>query len=423
MKKNYILPMKNVYTITLCILFSTFVHAQLDTSFLQTKVEIGQLVNQLTDEKSLLKIGFEGLSFPISTDTGHRLSSAKGLFFSYQYRLKTNFSISGNLNYHRTDHTVLFQKRVAPFSIYDYVIHRFSVEIEPRWYFLKRKEIQSHKSGNNLNGLYLGNTIGLQHWQKPGSHSVVTADGRSYSPYLKGNFQYSTLNIGWQRRFSTIGLLHFQLGAGVRHNEKIDFPETLLPPEYSFEQPTNWETYMTYKVGIGIALGKAEDTQVNESILEFHQEDLTLFKLDLFPILLDIGKNKLISKINIGYEQGIKDLPFSINTTLTYLHYSKQDYGIYNKHLSLQIAPRFYYNLKKQKRIHNLSANYFSIRSQWNIINDFYWDNKKYSFAPIWGMQRRVFEWMFVNYEFGYEFGNNTFEKYIISELKIGIAL
>jgi len=189
----------------------------------------------------------------------------------------------------------------------------------------------------------------------------------------------------WQRRFSTIGLLHFQLGAGVRHNEKIDFPETLLPPEYSFEQPTNWETYMTYKVGIGIALGKAEDTQVNE--------------------------------------QGIKDLPFSINTTLTYLHYSKQDYGIYNKHLSLQIAPRFYYNLKKQKRIHNLSANYFSIRSQWNIINDFYWDNKKYSFAPIWGMQRRVFEWMFVNYEFGYEFGNNTFEKYIISELKIGIAL
>jgi len=92
---------------------------------------------------------------------------------------------------------------------------------------------------------------------------------------------------------------------------------------------------------------------------------------------------------------------------------------IYGKYLSLQIAPRFYYNLKKQKRIHNLSANYFSIRSQWNIIND--WHYKKYSFAPLWGMQRRVFQRMFVNYEFGYEFGN-TFESYIISELKIGLA-
>lgn len=425
--------MKKFYAITLFLSIAFWGHAQLDTNFQQTTVEYGHLenqqlvdakrhlLNQLADEKSLFKISFEGKNFPLNEGLGYGSSlMTKGVSVSYEHRLKTNFSIGISLNYHRTDHTTLLQKRITYFGIHDYVIHRFSAEIEPRWYFLKRKEIQSGKSGKNLNGLYLGNTTGLQHWQRPGFYSVVTADGRNYSPYLKGDFQYSTLNIGWQRRFSSIGLLHFQLGAGIRHNEKIDFPEALLPPDSYFEQPSKWEALMTYKVGIGIALGKAENTQVNQPILEFHQKDLTMFKLDLFPIFIGAGKNKLLSKINIGYEQGIKGVPFSINTTVTYLQYGKYDYKIYRNHFSLQISPRFYYNLKKQKRIHNLSANYFSIRSQWNISNDSYY--KKYSFAPLWGMQRRVFKRMFVNYEFGYEFGDFSFEKYIISELKIGLA-
>ncbi|MFK7978827.1 MAG: hypothetical protein AB8G86_02495 [Saprospiraceae bacterium] len=426
--------MKKIYAITLFLNIAFWGYAQLDTSFQRTTVEYGQLenqqlvdakrhrLNQLADVKSLFKISFEGKSFPLNQDLGFRSDiMSKGITIVYEHRLKTNLSIGISLNYHRTDQTSLFQKRIAYLGIDDYVIHRFSVEIEPRWYFLKRKEIQSGKSGKNLNGLYLGNTTGLQHWQRPGFRRVVTTDGRYYNPYLKGDFQYSTLNIGWQRHFSRVGLLHFQLGAGIRHNEKINFPEALLPPDSYFEQPSKWQALMTYKVGIGIALGKAENTRVNKPILEFHQEDLTMFKLDLFPIFLGTGKNQLLSKINIEYEQGIKGIPFSINTTVTYLHYGKYDYEIYGKHFSLQISPRFYYNLKKQKRIHNLSANYFSIRSQWNIINNRSYN--KYSFAPIWGMQRRVFKRMFVNYEFGYEFSDNSFfERYIISELKIGLA-
>ncbi len=124
---------------------------------------------------------------------------------------------------------------------------------------------------------------------------------------------------------------------------------------------------MTYKVGLGIALGKTENTQVKKPILEYNKEDLSMWKLDLLPIFLGTGRNNLLSKISIGYEQGIKRTAFSINTNLTYLHYGKQDYAYYDGYLSLQISPRFYYNLSKKSTVNSLSANYFSIRNQWDI--------------------------------------------------------
>ena len=102
--------------------------------------------------------------------------------------------------------------------------------------------------------------------------------------------------------------------------------------------------------------------------------------------------------------------------------YSEQQFKFHQ--ISFQIAPRFYYNLKnrirKGKTANDLSAEYLSFRSQWtfNYI-------KKYDFSILWGIQRRVFENMFINYELGYDFPSNSFALYeekIISELKIGLA-
>jgi len=47
-----------------------------------------------------------------------------------------------------------------------------------------------------------------------------------------------------------------------------------------------------------------------------------------------------------------------------------------------------------------------------------------YTFSFLWGTQRRVFEHMYINYEFGYDFPswpNQSFGE-IISELKLGLA-
>ena len=279
------------------------------------------------------------------------------------------------------------------------------------------------KSGNNLNGIYIGNTLGIQHWQRPGRYWIETSDGRNYNPYLKGIYKYSTLNLGWQRRFGKHGFVHLQFGAGIRQNKEFDFPVELLPPSNatSFSQLPRWQPLMTYKVGVGIALGKTESAQVNKPILEYHKEDLSMWKLDLLPIFLGTGENTLLSKINIGYEQGIKNTSFSINTNLVYLLPNKQDYEYLDNYLGLQISPRLYYNFKKRKTVNHLSANYFSMRNEWNIVGNHSWGNQKYSFALLWGMQRRLFKHLFINYELGYEFGG-LFSDYIISDLKIGLA-
>jgi len=429
--------MKHCYTILLFLLLSQLLNAQSNTAFqLSTEKASGfitpkvvdakkHVLNLLQDEKSIFRFGFESLSYPSNDEFRRNLPIGNGIFANYEHRIDTGFSINFRLNYHRFSHTTLFQK-IYTFGIDYYVIHRFSLEFAPRWYFLKKKEIQNGKSGNNLSGLYFGSTIGMQHWQRPGSYRVTTPDGRNYDPYLKSNFQYSTLNIGWQRRFNKQGFLHLQLGAGIRRNEAFDFPVELLSPDARayFKQLPKWQSLMTYKVGLGIALGKAEDTLVSEPILQYHQEDVTMWKLDLLPIFLGTGRNTLLSKINIGYERGIKRTSFSLNTNLTYLHYGKQDYQYYDSYLGVQISPRFYYNLSKRQAVNNLSANYFSIRNQWDIIREYNFNDKKYSFALLWGMQRRLFGKMFINYELGYQFGNESpFDRYYISDLKIGLAL
>lgn len=429
--------MKHHYTILLFLFISQFLNAQSDTSFQITTEEARgfispklvdakkHVLNLLQDKKSIFRFGFESLSYPSNDEFGLQLPMGNGIFADYEHRMATGFSVNFRLNYHRFSHTTPFQKIYTYLGIDYYVIHRFGLEVAPRWYFLKKKEIQKGKSGNNLSGLYLGSTIGIQHWQRPGLYQVTTADGRKYAPYLKSNFQYSTLNLGWQRRFNRKGFLHLQLGAGIRHNEAFDFPVELLTADESayFKQLPKWQSLMTYKVGLGIALGKAENTKVIEPIFEYRKEDLTMWKLDLLPIFLGTGRNTLLSKINIGYEHGIKRTPFSINTNLVYLQYGKQDYGYFGEYLMLQISPRFYYNLSKRQSVNNLSANYFSVRNQWDILNDLDLDDKKYSFALLWGMQRRLFGQMFINYELGYGFSHEfIFDRYYISELKIGLA-
>ena len=145
-----------------------------------------------------------------------------------------------------------------------------------------------------------------------------------------------------------------------------------------------------------------------------------MWKIDLFGLLFGLNDKFSGSKINIGYEKGGQHSAFSIATNLIYFNQYKQE-------LILQIAPRYYYNLKKRiqkgKTANNLSADYFSLRNQWDLIGRDSFIENKYDFSLLWGTQRRVFKNMFINYELGYDFqSGNQWSGEIISELKIGLA-
>ncbi len=410
--------------------------AQIDTSFQETTTEYGQLEDQQLvdakrhylemqqDEQYLLKLGFETVSLPFVQDpfSPPNLSLANGFFLAYEHRFKTGFSLNTQLQYSRATSLTIEQILIPHLSIY--ITHNYGFHIEPRWYFQKKKELSKQKSGNNLNGVYLSFLAGIRYWQKPSS---ISTDGRI--SFFKGQYQHSTLNIGWQRRFGKRGFLHLQLGTGAQHISQKVIERHTSHFNYNNLEPTpNWQWITNYKVGIGLTIGGKSDTSIKNNIWNYHQIDTDIWKIDLSGLLTTLGKGWIGGKINIGYEKSIKQSPFSITTNLLYFHLtSPYDYYGVNQ-LRLQIAPRYYYNLKKRmqngKTANNLSADYFSFRNQLNLLGDnSRWDNQ-YTFSLLWGAQRRVFKSMFINYELGYDFPSwpDQTQGEFISELKIGLA-
>lgn len=428
--------MKNFYTIALFFTLPFLGHAQLDTIFQSAAIEYAyfepqQLVDakkhylQLQqDETHSWKFGFETVVLPSVQDpfSPPQLSLANGLFIAYEYRFKTGFSLNTQLQYSRATSLTLEQILLIP-NISIYIMHNYGFHIEPRWYFQKQKEINAQKSGDNLNGIYLSLLAGIRYWQKP---DIINFDG-SIS-FFKGQYQHSTLNLGWQRRFGKRGFLHLQIGTGIQHiPQKVIESNTSPLFDSRLETIANWQWISNYKVGIGLTLGKRNDIGIKSNILNYHQVDTDIWKIDLLGLLTTLGKGWVGGKINIGYEKSIQQSSFSITTNLLYFNLSSpQDYYDLNQ-LSLQVAPRYYYNLKsriqKGKTANNLSADYFSFRNELNVLgNGSLWDNQ-YTFSLLWGLQRRVFENMFINYELGYDFPfRNQFSGEVISELKIGLA-
>jgi len=426
--------MKKIYAITLFLNITFLGHTQLDTSFQQTTIEHGSLESQqlvdakkhyLTlqkDEKYLLKFGFAGTILP-SEHPIHLFPSfsfSNSLFLSYEYRLKNGFSVNTMLDYNRATFSTISQTYNDFLS--SFIIHRYGVAIEPRWYLRKRQNIEKGVIGNNLNGLYLSMKAGIKYWQKPfGARS----DGKR--SYFKGLYQYGTLNIGWQRRFGQHGFIHFQLGTGVQRNPQ-DIIELGTPNNsYKITPLPKWRMISNYRVGLGLAIGSKGDKTIRQNIWTYHQADRDIWKIDLFGLLLGLENTAFNSRINIGYERGSRNASFSMTTNIVYLGSSNR----WDNELSLQIAPRYYYNLKKRirqgKTANNLSADYFSFRNQWNFNitgeDGYHYFENKYDLSFLWGMQRRVFENMFINYELGYDFPSaNQWDGEIISELKIGLA-
>ena len=341
-------------------------------------------------------------------------------FLEYEQRFKSGFSINTQLQYNRaTSYTILqILSDLSP-----YITHHYGFYIEPRWYFNRNKEIGNPTDKNNIKGLYLSLLAGVKYLQRP-NPGYYSSDGKKQ--FLKGQYHYSTLNLGWQRRFGNHGFLHLQLGTGIQHIPQKVIEINTPNFNYDIEPLSRWQWVTNYKVGIGLVMGSKSDTNIKGKVWSFHQADSDMWKVDLFGLLSALDKEGISGKINIGYEKGIQQSAFSLTTNLVFLKLP----SIYrNNQLNIQLAPRYYYNLKKRirkgKTANNLSADYISMRHQWNIKRrNANWQEKQ-TFSFLWGTQRRVFERMFFNYELGYDFPSwpDQISGEFISELKIGIAL
>ena len=346
--------MKKFYAIALFLNIAFLGYGQLDTSFQNTTIEYGFLEDQQLvdakkhylqlqqDEKYLWKFGFAGTILPSEhpIDEYPHLSFSNTLFIAYEYRLKNGFSLNTTLDYNRATFTTI--RQIHTYFTDSYLEHRYGFAIEPRYYIGKQQKIAKGVSGDNLNGIYVSLLAGAKYWQK----LIYSSDSKK--SYFKGSYQYSILNLGWQRRFGQRGFIHIQLGTGIQHNpqDTLRIGPSNYPREIS--PLSKWKMISTYRIGLGLAINKKNDTNVKENIWTYHQTDRDMWTIDLFGLLLSLEDKVFGNKINIGYERGSPNASFSISTNIVYL----RSYRYWINELSLQIAPRYYYNLKKRiKRV------------------------------------------------------------------------
>ncbi|MEM6320297.1 MAG: hypothetical protein AAF960_21695 [Bacteroidota bacterium] len=387
-------------------------------------------LQQLRDERSILRMGLEQLSLPLNNRHLDNLHLSYGLFVAYEKRLKTGFSLLGQISYRRPTY---FTTTIASTPMFVWASseeNSVDLFISPRWYLGKRQQVAQRTSGNNLSGWYAGASLGVNIWRQR-FVTLSAIDSQIERPTLSGNFQYGLVHVGWQKRFGKIGLLNFDIGAGIKRNARQTLDGVLpsSPEELALLAPLpKWQGLLVSKIGVGVAIGKVSSQEpVPYTILSYHEANRAMWKIDLMPLLLFVGRNGYDGAINFGYERNIAESAFSINTNLRY-DLAKNIHGhSTSAQLFLQTAPRFYYNIKKRirkgKTADRLSADYVSLRHQWRLI-DTPIGYTPHGFSVFWGMQRRMFQRLFVNYQFGYSFSNRFNERYgeIGSELKIGFA-
>lgn len=352
------------------------------------------------ETKWLLKV--DALDFILQLYNNDRLdlrSSGKlpHLSVEFERKIKQNMSLNFGLHTNRGFAVSTFQ---APLSL----------SVEPRYYFNMANRVAEGKSGNNLNGTYMGLRTDVL--------LLRASNPRAVEPVNYGFI----LNYGVQKRVFNNWYMGYQVGLGVANTTYSPSRWVTLGPDPNVNFDNHqWESRLENKFTVGLAFGGNKKEQPNTcDLFNCFEEERSLWKFDIQNIIPNTSKKGFFNDVNsfkmglsAAYEHKIGQ-SWSINTELSgaYSTSSRDELPIKNVRVGLILEPRFYYNQKKRiangKSANNLSGNYFTVETSLNYFNqEFYtiYSNSPGSvnttrtleginarFAPKWGMQRRLFK-------------------------------
>lgn len=159
-------------------------------------------------------------------------------------------------------------------------------------------------------------------------------------------------------------------------------------------------------------------------LFRFKVPESTLIKIDVLNTFRRLNGDEAFGLINLGLEQKISP-SFSLDSRLAaayYLSFSGKNPHIpsWDGTIGLDIAPRYYYNLRKRMRnsqsASNVSANYLSVVGSTQLmfrrtdprfvepLGNYYF--RGLSISPVYGIQRRIGKWMYVDVQAGFRFFN-----------------
>ncbi len=278
----------------LFILLPTFIYAQTDSvkvSFSEEKVEkfekteiisISERMGVKRPVNAALKAGVEITPF-ISKN------SSSGLFFSYEQKVKSVFSINFSLK-------ILPRNTDFPFFF----------EVEPRWYFNMKKRVVQENQAYNITGKYISLRYKQGHFST--NESLLTSE----SPYLE-SATYS-LNLGQQFGNN----LDISLLAGYKNIREsfIDSKGFIRNNEQS-QKSNTWFIASSFRVGVGLNYPKIKPQKYEKfEKISFSSNNFDinhLLKINLTDILY-VDKYSQFLKADIAFERRISNTLFSTNS-------------------------------------------------------------------------------------------------------------
>ncbi len=303
--------------------------------------------------------------------------------------------------------------------------HQF--RLEPRWYYNMPRRIQEGRSANNLSGNYFGLEL-TQHLRVNNSTFF--------------NHRSAAVRFGIQKRLFRYGYFDMSYGVGVRN-----YPQTVFYRETT-------ELFADARLGVGLALARPKSTPDRKAeqcdVLQCFREENRMWKLDLFNLLRVARTNWISVSLRPSVEQKIGASQFSVEAQLrldgSYVDATKSSTLGIGNHLQL----RYYYGLKKRiargKSGNNLSGAYIAWQGEWfqnhttlhgknsdGIETKHTTSVRQMHTGPLWGIQHRIFDKGFVDFNIGAAMGNEKIANewstntrynliYIFSNLRIGLA-
>jgi len=430
------------YGIFFLLLFSfTSIDAQsVNNSVEFSTPEKQKLVNKyscffrtMEDQSRLIRIGVASLSRTPGILSSTFPVRLYGLELGLEQKIVSGFSLiyTGNLHSFSYDTYIDHPSFNAPREDIANMVS-FKNALEIRHYLHKKRKIKQGLSGNNLSGFYLGLKGEYDHWflATLGYHELFSTPLIDVST-IKGRTLNVTFSGGWQQQFGKNGFINFSLGAGKAWRSKdistLSFNnEGQLKPSPSVE---NW--ILDYRLTLGWAFGKSNSYNPEDcSVIQYFKEEKSLLKIDILNIISSISDQGIGGSFSIEYEQKLGNSPFSVNPYFFIPYTLGFEKEIENR-VSTVIGTetRYYYNLKKRirkgKTGNNLFANYFGAKIAYHTNTR---DNLPYGYGIMWGLQRRLFNTVFIDYSLGNysraSFQSPDFEVYttMFSELQIGLA-
>lgn len=324
---------------------------------------------------------------------GNESISNEGLQIDAEYKISPAFSlnVSYGLGFRLRDGLSFGDENT-------FYAHRFRVE--PRWYFAMPKRIREGRGANNLSGNYFGLELEQE--------SRINDD----------TYRAASVRFGIQRRLFRYGYFDMSYGVGVR-----DFPQTVYGNAAT-------QFFADARLGVGLALaspGRRSAKNIGQcDVLQCFREEKRMWKIDLYNLLRVARTDLIRSSLRLAMEQKIGESPFSVGAQIQFDgSYSdfQNSYSAVSKAHSLGygalLQGRYYYSMKRRiatgKSGNNLSGAYLAWQIDYKksrttatgrTIDDYTSELTQAGTGPLWGIQHRIFNHGFIDFNVGAGAGN-----------------